>query len=53
MTLPDIPVESVVKKIEIPGQVEILTLSEYLEIQPELIYKLNAGYTKWASAPDR
>ena len=49
--LPDIPVESVVKKIEIPGQVEILTLSEYLEIQPELIYKLNAGYTKWASAP--
>ena len=49
--LPDIPVESVVKKIEIPGQVEILTLSEYLEIPPELIYKLNAGYTKWASAP--
>ena len=51
VTLPDIPAESVVKKIEIPGQVEILTLSEYLEIQPELIYKLNAGYTKWASAP--
>ena len=51
VTLPDIPVESVVKKIEIPGQVEILTLSEYLEIPPELIYKLNAGYTKWASAP--
>ena len=49
--LPDIPFESVVKKIEIPGQVEILTLSEYLEIPPELIYKLNAGYTKWASAP--
>src|SRR6056300_583872 len=49
--LPNIPVESVVKKIEIPGQVEILTLSEYLDIQPELIYKLNAGYTKWASAP--
>ena len=51
VTLPDIPVESVVKRIEIPGQVEILTLSEYLEIPPELIYKLNAGYTKWASAP--
>ena len=51
ITLPDIPVESVVKKIEIPGQVEILTLSEYLDIKPELIYKLNAGYTKWASAP--
>jgi membrane-bound lytic murein transglycosylase D len=49
--LPEIPVESVVKKIEIPGQVEILNLSEYLKIKPELIYKLNAGYTKWASAP--
>ena len=49
--LPIIPIESVVKKIEIPGQVEILTLSEYLNIKPELIYKLNAGYTKWASAP--
>ena len=49
--LPKIPIESVVKKIEIPGQVEILTLSEYLNIKPELIYKLNAGYTKWASAP--
>jgi membrane-bound lytic murein transglycosylase D len=51
VTLPYIPVQSVVKKIEIPGQVEILSLSEYLEIKPELIYKLNAGYTKWASAP--
>ncbi len=51
VALPDIPIESVVKRIEIPGQVEILTLSEYLEIPPELIYKLNAGYTKWASAP--
>lgn len=51
ITLPNIPLESVVKRIEIPGQVEILSLSEYLEIKPELIYKLNAGYTKWASAP--
>ena len=42
VTLPYIPVQSVVKKIEIPGQVEILSLSEYLEIKPELIYKLNA-----------
>ena len=49
--LPDIPIEPVVKKIEIPGQVEIITLSEYLDIKPELIYKLNAGYTKWASEP--
>ena len=49
--LPFIPYEPVVAKIEIPGQVEILTLSEYLNIKPELLYKLNAGYTKWASAP--
>ena len=49
--LPDIPYEPVVKKISIPGQVEVLILSEYLEIKPELLYKLNAGYTKWASAP--
>ena len=49
--LPSIPVEPVVKKIQIPGQVEIMVLSEYLDIKPELVYKLNAGYTKWASAP--
>ena len=49
--LPYIPNKPVVKKISIPGQVEILTLSDYLGTKPELIYKLNAGYTKWASAP--
>ena len=49
--LPLIPYEPVVAKIEIPGQVEVLTLSEFLNIKPELLYKLNAGYTKWASAP--
>ena len=42
---------SVVEKVIIPGQVEILALSEFLDIKPELLYKLNAGYTKWASAP--
>ena len=26
-------------------------MSEFLDIKPELLYKLNAGYTKWASAP--
>ena len=51
VNLPDIPTDSVVQKVEIPGQVEIMTLSEYLDIKPELLYKLNAGYTKWASAP--
>ena len=49
--LPDIPYEPVVTKVVIPGQVEIYALSEYLQIKPELLYKLNAGYTKWASAP--
>ena len=49
--LPYIPNKAVVKKVVIPGQVEILTFSEYVGIKPELIYKLTAGYTKWASAP--
>jgi len=51
LLLPDIPNSPVVRQIKIPGQVEILTLSEFLDIKPELLYKLNAGYTKWASAP--
>tara|TARA_B100001057_G_scaffold81425_3_gene76914 strand:+ start:1021 stop:2511 length:1491 start_codon:yes stop_codon:yes gene_type:complete len=51
VSLPDIPNKPVVHKISIPGQVEVLTLSEYLDMKPELLYKLNAGYTKWASAP--
>ena len=51
LTLPDIPNNPVVQKINIPGQVEVITLSEFLDIKPELLYKLNAGYTKWASAP--
>ena len=51
LKMPKIPYDSVVEKIVIDGQVEILALSEFLEIKPELLYKLNAGYTKWASAP--
>ena len=51
INLPKIPYKPVVKKVSIPGQVEVLTLSEFLDIKPELLYKLNAGYTKWASAP--
>jgi len=43
--------EQVVAKVVIPGQIEILALSDHLNIKPELIYKLNAGYTKWASPP--
>ena len=49
--MPEIPYEPVVRKVVIPSQVEVLALSEYLEVKPELLYKLNAGYTKWASAP--
>ena len=49
--LPEIPNKPIVQKISIGGQVEVLTLSEFLDIKPELLYKLNAGYTKWASAP--
>ena len=49
--MPEIPYETVVRKVVIPSQVEVLALSEYLEVKPELLYKLNAGYTKWASAP--
>ena len=52
VNLPKIPYEPVVIKVVIPGQVEILTLSDFLDIKPELLYKLNAGYTKWASAPE-
>ena len=51
LTLPEIPHKPVVQMIIIPGQVEVITLSEFLDIKPELLYKLNAGYTKWASAP--
>ena len=41
--LPNINFSPRVVKIEVPGQVEILTISEHLELKPELVYKLNAG----------
>ena len=37
--------------IELDGQVEILAFSEFAGLKPEFVYKLNAGYTKWASPP--
>ena len=49
--LPEIYMQPAVKKIIIPGQIEILSLSDFLNVKPDLIYKLNAGYTKWASPP--
>ena len=49
--LPDFPNKSVLGSIELNGQVEILAFSEFANLKPEFVYKLNAGYTKWASPP--
>ena len=49
--LPDFPNKPVLGKIELNGQVEILAFSEFADLKPEFVYKLNAGYTKWASPP--
>ncbi len=49
--LPDFPNKKVLGSIELDGQVEILSFSEFAGLKPEFVYKLNAGYTKWASPP--
>jgi len=49
--LPNFPNKKVLGSIELNGQVEILTFSEFAGLKPEFVYKLNAGYTKWASPP--
>ena len=49
--LPNFPNKKVLGSIELDGQVEILAFSEFAGLKPEFIYKLNAGYTKWASPP--
>ena len=51
INLPDFPNKRVLGSIELDGQVEILAFSEFAGLKPEFIYKLNAGYTKWASPP--
>ena len=51
--LPDIPFKQLVERVEINGQVEILAFSDFVGLKPEFVYKLNAGYTKWASAPGK
>ncbi len=53
ITLPNFPNKSVLGSIELDGQVEILAFSEFANLKPEFIYKLNAGYTKWASPPGK
>jgi membrane-bound lytic murein transglycosylase D len=49
--LPDFPNKPVLGNIELDGQVEILAFSKFADLKPEFVYKLNAGYTKWASPP--
>ena len=51
ISLPDFPNSPVLGNIELEGQVEILAFSEFAGLKPEFVYKLNAGYTKWASPP--
>ena len=51
--LPNFPNEPVLGSIELDGQVEILAFSEFANLKPEFVYKLNAGYTKWASPPGK
>jgi len=53
ITLPNFPNKKVLGIIELDGQVEILSFSEFAGLKPEFIYKLNAGYTKWASPPGK
>ena len=50
--LPEIPYSKVVDQISFKEQIEILNFSDFLNLQPELLYKLNAGYTKWATDPN-
>ncbi len=50
--LPKIPYSKVVDKISFQEQIEILNFSDFLDLKPELLYKLNAGYTKWATDPN-
>tara|TARA_Y100001980_G_C14528084_1_gene303740 strand:+ start:100 stop:1551 length:1452 start_codon:yes stop_codon:yes gene_type:complete len=53
INLPDFPNKPVLGSIELKGQVEILAFSEFANLKPEFVYKLNAGYTKWASPPGK
>lgn len=51
LTLPAFPNTQVLGSISLNGQVEILAFSDFADLKPEFVYKLNAGYTKWASPP--
>jgi len=51
--LPKFPNRSVLGQIILDGQIEIFAFSEFSDLKPEFIYKLNAGFTKWASPPGK
>jgi membrane-bound lytic murein transglycosylase D len=51
--LPKYSNEAVLGQIILDGQIEIFAFSEFANLKPEFIYKLNAGYTKWASPPGK
>ena len=53
INLPSFPNKPVLGSVELEGQVEILAFSEFANLKPEFVYKLNAGYTKWASPPGK
>ena len=46
LILPNFPNKSVLGSIELDGQVEILAFSEFANLKPEFVYKLNAGIYK-------
>ena len=51
--LPEIPYAPVIDKVSFEQQVEIINFSDFIDEKPELIYLLNAGYTKWATSPKK
>ena len=53
VNLPNFPNKKILGSIELDGQVEILAFSNFAGLKPEFVYKLNAGYTKWASPPGK
>ena len=52
LVLPNFPDKKVIDLVEINGQIEMLAFSEFIDIKPEFLYQLNAGYTKWATPPN-
>ena len=51
--LPKFPNQAVLGEVILDGQIEIFAFSEFADLKPEFIYKLNAGFTKWASPPSK